>query len=90
MKKVKLNWLKNACGGESALIPAELGGRSTPAHRQSFVQLTPRAFGSTKTRVRLSNHALERYFFFHQFYASTREAKSVLMLKLIELKNNQK
>lgn len=80
---MKLIWQKHRAGGIVAIIPVELGGQVQRASGSS-VHIVPHAFGSTKARVRLRNHALEQYFFHHQFYANVTEAKRAVTSKLNE------
>ena len=67
-----IKWRKHARGDQVAKLPA--GGR---AH------IIPRAFGGTKTRLRVFDHPLQPYFYKHQFYPNVREAKRVLRAKLL-------
>lgn len=82
LKMERLHWSKHACGGIVAIIPTALGG--LPMYGSS-VHIVPRSFGSTKARVRIRNHALEPYFFHHQFYKNVAEAKRTVTLMLNEL-----
>ena len=67
----------------SSLQSSEAAAR-TDGYRQSSVHIIPRAFGSTKARMRISNHVLQPWNFQHQFYENVGAAKRALTMKLEE------